>query len=81
MYDPSFANFIVWWPMYRMAEQLVVQNQILFLDRLPGKFDENNPFQYVGPRQTVNQDGATISEWSVEFADVQEFCKRSRIDN
>ena len=34
MYDPSLANFIVWWPMYRVGELIFVQNQILSLFNL-----------------------------------------------
>ena len=30
MYDPAVANFIYWWPMYRLDQTVKFQNQILF---------------------------------------------------
>jgi hypothetical protein len=45
MRDPSVANFIVWWPMYRVDETVFIQNQLLFLDQLASSFNEDAPFQ------------------------------------
>ena len=76
MYDPSCANFITWWPLYRLGDLMVVQNQILFLDRLTDGFDECNPYRHVGTRQSVSDEGSAISEWTVPLMDVQRFCDR-----
>lgn len=73
MCDPRSANFIAWWPMYRVGEMTFFQNQLLFLDRLGTRFDEKNPYQFVSKRQTENQDGVKISEWHVGVSDVQRF--------
>jgi hypothetical protein len=73
MYDPSIANFIVWWPLYRTGETIIVQNQILFLDRLTLPFDEDNPFRDIGDRRVKSTDGSPISEWAVELGEVQRF--------
>src|SRR5688572_20025050 len=39
MYDPSVANFIYWWPMYRLGDTVVFQNHILFFNELQTHFD------------------------------------------
>jgi CdiI N-terminal domain len=61
--NPVTANFIFWWPIYRVQETVVFQNQMLFLDLLNEPFDVNNPYQFVDPRETVSEDGLPISEW------------------
>src|SRR5215211_3287823 len=44
MYDPSIANFIIWWPFYRVGNIVYIQNQIFFLESLQEPFNENTPF-------------------------------------
>lgn len=39
MYDPSDANFIKCWPIYKEGNTIHIQNRILFLDQLPDQFD------------------------------------------
>jgi hypothetical protein len=73
--DPRTANFIVWWPMYRIEEQVYVQNQILFLESLSKAFNENDPFGHLGPRKSVNADGEKLSEWSVPIKEVESFLR------
>lgn len=73
MYDPATANFIYWWPMYRIVDTVVIQNQILFLDKLPTPFDPNSPFSYVPKHETVNEDGVQISEWSLSIEELKAF--------
>src|SRR5262245_7128862 len=69
--DPASANFLVWWPMYRVDEIIFVQNQLLFLESLPGGFTVQNPFQHIHPRQRVNRHGQGISEWPVPVSHVR----------
>ena len=66
MSDPAHANFIVWWIIYREGRQLFLQNQLLFLERLVGEFDESNPYQFIQDRVTTDPDGGRISEWVCE---------------
>jgi hypothetical protein len=40
MYDTNAANFLGWWPAWRIGNQVRVQNQFLFLNELDGCFDE-----------------------------------------
>jgi hypothetical protein len=67
MYDPKAANFIVWWPMYRAGDVVILQNQILFLDRLALPFDPLDPYRSIGDRITASEEGEAISEWILSF--------------
>ena len=37
--DPSSANFVEVWPLYREESDVYVQNHLLFLDQLPHELD------------------------------------------
>jgi hypothetical protein len=73
MRDPQTANFIQWWPLYRLDDTVHVQNQILFMDALPGPLLPHDPYVHVAERRTVSEDGSPISEWRVPVADVEHF--------
>lgn len=73
MVNPAVANFIYWWPMYRVGDSVYFQNHILFLDELGISFDPEDPFRFVPERTVVNQDGERISEWSASIADLEFF--------
>lgn len=69
MNDPRTANFIQWWPAWRIKGDIHVQNQILFFDRLSRPFDEKRPVTSVGERTTHSEEGQKISEWVVPLAE------------
>lgn len=76
MYDPAAANFIYWWPMYRVGPTVHFQNHILFLNELETPFDPNDFFRFVPERMIINRDGEKISEWSTSIADLESFLSR-----
>jgi contact-dependent growth inhibition (CDI) system CdiI-like immunity protein len=80
MVDPATATFIFWWPMYRMNETVFIQNQILFFDQLQSPFDERTPYPFVPKRTTINENGESISEWSVRINELEEFLTREYTD-
>ena len=67
MYDPSNASFIRWWPIFRSGEQIVIQEQILFLDRLDSPFNPSDPYRFIGDRKSISDDGERVSEWVVNL--------------
>ena len=73
MYDPRTANFIQWWPLYRVAGWVFVQNQILFMSATAGPFHPSEPYVHVPERRTRNEDGERLSEWGVGVEDLQGF--------
>jgi CdiI N-terminal domain len=55
--DPSNANFVEVWPLYRQESDVYVQNSLLFLDQLSHEFDPARPWASVSPRSVVDEDG------------------------
>jgi CdiI N-terminal domain len=73
MTDPSDSNFLVCWPMYREDENVYLQNAMIFLDEIEEGFDPEMPWGYVGPRQTQDEDGNKISEWTTSVSSLRKF--------
>jgi hypothetical protein len=71
--DPSSANFVEVWPLYREGIDVYVQNRFVFLDQLTREFDPKAPWESIDPRSVVNEDGRAISEWKVNLTDIREF--------
>jgi hypothetical protein len=71
--NPSSANFVEVWPLYREGNDVYVQNSLIFLDQLSHEFDPDAPWDSVGPRSVLDEDGQAISEWKVNLSDVREF--------
>lgn len=66
----EYANFISWWPMWRVHNTVYIQNQILFLNELHKPFDVSHWFDFVEDRQTQSEDGVLLSEWSLTLDDL-----------
>lgn len=73
MRDLAIANFIQWWPLYRVGDEVYVQNQLLFLESIHGAFQPGDPYAHVPERRTASEDGEAISEWHIGIADLQVF--------
>lgn len=71
--DPATSNFISCWPLYRDGDAVYVQNSIIFLDELDEPFDPREPWRFVEPRSSVDEDGNRISEWVTSLSQVREF--------
>ena len=73
IYDPAHANFITWWPLWRINKRVYIQNQLLMMDELSGAFDPLNPYIHVGKRGTISDEGQKISEWCVPVQSMKSF--------
>ncbi|MFD5665034.1 hypothetical protein ACFWIK_08955 [Streptomyces anthocyanicus] len=71
--DPANSNFVFCWPLYRSGSIVHVQNSIMFLDELEEEFAPDEPWRFVEPRSTVDEDGQEISEWRTTVQDVERF--------
>jgi hypothetical protein len=78
--DPPITNFVEVWPLFLSGDDVYVQNQMVFLDQLPHEFDPSAPWDSVGSRITVTEDGDEISEWQVSLNDIREFLGRGSLD-
>lgn len=73
MTDPDFSNFLTCWPMYRDGDDVYLQNSLIFLDQLDSAFDVERPWESIGPRSVVDEDGNSISEWATSMGSLREF--------
>ncbi|WP_330455490.1 hypothetical protein OIB37_00435 [Streptomyces sp. NBC_00820] len=71
--DPVTANFISCWPLYRIGDDVFVQNSLVFLAELSEPFDPEQPWLSIGPREVVDEGGNEISEWRVDVEAVRRF--------
>lgn len=71
--EPTMSNYVMCWPLYRDGDFVRVQNSLIFLDELDSPFAPAAPWLSVQPRETVDEDGRPISEWSVPLSAVREF--------
>ncbi|CAL9560575.1 hypothetical protein [Streptomyces sp. enrichment culture] len=71
--DPASSNFVFCWPLYRSGSIVHVQNAIIFLDELQEEFVPAEPWRFVQPRSTIDDDGQEISEWQTTVSEVMAF--------
>ena len=71
--DPRTANFIFWWPVYRVGDGACFQNHVLFTSDIGGDFDPRVPYSCVPERCTTNEDGLPISEWCTPLFEIAEY--------
>ena len=75
--SPQTANFVFWWLLYPLSDEVVIQNQILMLDQLQAPFKLECPWEHIPIRNTLTEDGDEVSEWSVAYSDLQDFLQRA----
>lgn len=73
MYNPKTANFIFWWVMYLIDNNVHIQNHVLFLDELDQPFDEEDLYSFIPERETHTEEGEPISEWVVGVTAIERF--------
>jgi CdiI N-terminal domain len=73
MTDPRNSNFLTCWPMYREGEDVYIQNTLIFLDEIEGDFNPAAPWDSVGPREVIDEDGNRVSEWITSMRSLREF--------
>lgn len=60
-----------WWPLYRIGDQVVAQSALIWdLNMLDKDFDPDDPYQFIREHISMNEDGQSLSEWSVPFDQV-----------
>ncbi len=74
--DPEAVAFIEVWPLYRENNAVHFQNHYIFMEKLDHKFNPGTPRNSVRARETVDEDGKSISEWTLLLPGLQEFLDR-----
>ena len=80
-YDLEQDPFLWTWPMYKVGDIVYLQNRLLFdvmrKDPLsPSAYtgvNDQTCYDFMDERETINEKGRLISEWSVPLADVLSF--------
>ncbi|MXP61348.1 hypothetical protein [Pantoea sp. Taur] len=72
MYDPEFTNFIFVWVAYYHGDEAYFQHKIIFLNECQN-FTPENINNFIGERETHNNDGMRISEWATDLNSVITF--------
>ena len=72
------ATYLDWWPMYRVNETIILQEQLLFLEPIRNQISLDELFQFVSPRQKVKSD-PTPSEWQLSVGELSQFLHCLRV--
>jgi len=76
MQTPSQSSHLVWWPVWRINDELVFHNQLLFFAQheISGpEVDIDRLYRLIGELTPYNRGGTPVSEWRVSVSDVQKF--------
>lgn len=79
MRPPDESQFLVWWPMWRIEENIVFHNQI-FLYKEHGisrRLDILDLYEYIGSRRQTDLNGREISEWVIPILEIEQFLQIS----
>jgi len=76
IFNPEYSNFFNCWILYRFKENVLIHNNLLFLDQLEKPFDLQNPYDALPEYQRITEDGEAISEWSVTVKDLEAWLTR-----
>ncbi len=73
--EPATSNFIMTWPCYRIGDEVIFQQCVLFLDDIEGVFNPLTPHVYLPQRETVTEEGDRVSEWKTSASALRRFCQ------
>lgn len=74
--SPCKDDYLFCWTLYRAGDIVYIQNNLLHLNTIKGKFDVAKLPEYIGPRETETPDGEKISEWSAGIKDFEDYLKK-----
>lgn len=72
MYDPETANFINWWPVWRVDSLVVFQEQLLFI----GAEEGSENYSSYAARFSLDDPYAAVSDWNSTHS---EECRRTGV--
>jgi len=76
MWTPAQSSHLVWWPLWKIGDDLAFHNQLLFFEthNITGaRINVEELFALVGEHFSHNDDGEPVSEWRVPVAEVVAF--------
>jgi len=76
MATPAQSSHLIWWPMWRLDDEMVFQNQLFFFDQhgsVKQDFVIEDLFGFIGKHKAHDEDGNQLSEWVVPVSDIEFF--------
>jgi hypothetical protein len=76
MRTPVQSSHLVWWPMWKIDDDIVFHNQLLFFEarKIKGPdVDVESLYSFVGEHHSHNVEGTPVSEWKVPVSDIEIF--------
>jgi len=80
MLTPIESSHLIWWPMWRIDCEIIFQNHLFFFaqHQVEGShIDIEFLYGFIGKRDSFDDDGRPISEWTVPVSDVEIFLASS----
>ena len=74
--EPSWSEFLVWWPLYRDGDVVYVRNELMIYAQLTEHFSIGNPWASIRKRKIVNDEGLKISEWETTIQSIERYLER-----
>ena len=74
--QPSWSEFLVWWPLYPDGDVVYVRNELLIYAQQREPFSIEVPWRSIRRRAIVNDEGLKISEWDTSARSIREFLER-----
>jgi hypothetical protein len=65
------------WTLWRVGDRVYAQEHFLAVPGFPEPFDADDLYTHIQDRRTRTEDGATISEWTVDLASIAAFVARA----
>ena len=74
IHNPNIRKYIEWWPMYKIGNQIHIQNNIIlddFYDELIGEkpFTIKTCYDFIPKYRSHSEEGYKLSEWVVDWDD------------
>jgi len=76
MRDLAVSDFINWWMLYRVGDDVVFQNQVLLATEVENSMIGDAIYGLIPVRETHTDDGQKISEWVVPLRDIDAFLSK-----
>jgi hypothetical protein len=76
--EPSWSEFLVWWPLYPDGDMVYVRNELLIYAQLTEQFSIENPWASIRERKLVSDEGLKISEWNTTIQSIRDFLERKQ---
>ena len=76
MRTPTESSHLIWWPMWRVNNEVVIHNQLLSFEEhkiQETHIDVGRLHRFIGEYHSHDKEGTPLSEWTVSVSEVEVF--------